>query len=101
VRAAIDYAPCGYCKSCYAYFVNVENLSFEPDALVCKNGALTRRRLAEWRFLYTVNLRKCTGCGACVRTCLRKVIRLFVSPELCDRCGECAARAACRRGAFG
>ncbi len=100
VKAQNDFSTCGYCVYCYGYYG--EDPTANPDARICPTGALTRRKISEFRYEYTVDLAKCIGCGACVRLCVahgNKSLSVAVKPELCLGCDDCEVLKICPHSA--
>ena len=103
VQAYNDLKKCGYCVRCSAYFVEPTNSSEAIENLVCKHGAFRRKKISEFRYKYTVDTRKCVGCGSCVKVCKtngQKSISLRVNKKTCLRCDVCTAAGQCGSGAF-
>lgn len=103
IQAINDQEKCGFCERCVAYFVEPENGSETGENLVCPYKALTRTRVDEFKYRYTVDHSKCRGCGRCVKLCKKKgqsSLKLFVNENLCLHCKTCSAKAACPHSAF-
>jgi electron transport complex protein RnfB len=114
VRAVNDYAKCGRCYICPAYFdiksaVNAEGL---PSQKLCPRDAIIRKPIgwidpddpANNFYEYTIDEGRCNGCGKCVMGCKEPAglgsIRLEVRYELCLDCNRCAIAIACPDEAY-
>ena len=96
VKCENDFSICGYCVYCYGYCG--EDPAVNADSKICPTGALVRRKLMEFRYEYSINLTKCIGCGACVRSCVahgNKSLHIAVKPGTCLGCDECTVMKVC------
>lgn len=103
IQAINDLSKCGYCKRCAAYFLKPEIDSEERDNLVCPYNALKRKQIEEFRYLYTVDTKKCHGCGKCVILCRKNgqgSLSLYINQDLCLRCRTCSAMRVCPQKAI-
>jgi len=130
VRAVNDFAICGYCFICPAYFdvssevyspEEAEALGPYPDGasregthkkLICPQDAIRRHVVGERDpfdpyndfFEYTIDENKCNGCGLCVENCRAPMgntsLRLEVRHNLCLDCNQCRIAAKCPTEAF-
>ena len=110
VKAVNDFAKCGYCMLCPAYF-DVES---EPDGRgiptgkVCPQDALKRRVVGREDpddpnnnfYEYTVDETRCDGCGKCVKACKPPFgngsLRLEIRYDRCLECNSCSIAVACQ-----
>ncbi len=113
VRAVNDFAKCGRCYICPAYF-NVKSAVDEnglPSEKLCPRDAIGRAPIgwidpgdpANNFYEYTIDEAKCDGCGKCVMACKEPAglgsIRLMVRHDLCVDCNSCAVATACPKDA--
>lgn len=114
VRAVNDYAKCGRCYICPAYFnvtsaVNEEGL---PSEKLCPRDAIERREIGEVDpedpannyYEYTIDESRCDGCGLCVMACKEPAglgsITLRVRQNICVDCNRCSIATACPDQAY-
>jgi electron transport complex protein RnfB len=114
VRAVNDYAKCGRCYICPAYFdvksaVGRDGL---PSRKLCPRDAIQRRPIgfvdpkdpANNYYEYVVDELRCNGCGRCVMGCKEPSglgsIRLEVRYDLCVACNRCSIAVACPDQAY-
>jgi len=114
VRAVNDYAKCGRCYICPAYFdiksaVNAQGL---PSQKLCPRDAIDRKPIgwvdpddpANNYYEYVIDERRCNGCGRCVLACKEPAglgsIRLVVRYDLCLDCNRCSVAQACPDDAY-
>ena len=114
VRAVNEYAKCGRCYICPAYFdiksaVNEEGL---PSRKLCPRDAIKRKPIgwvdpddpANNFYEYVIDEKLCNGCGECVMGCKEPAglssIRLEVRYDLCLDCNRCAIAIACPDEAY-
>jgi len=87
VRAVNDYAKCGRCCICPAYFDVTSEVG--PDGLPMGNNF----------YEYVIDEKLCNGCGKCVMGCKEPAglgsIRLEVRYDLCLNCNRCSIAIAC------
>ncbi len=97
---------CSHCTACYGYHVDCTADPVEKSALVCPENAISRTVRSEkdgGGFSYTVDKKKCIGCGKCVKLCWEhgsKSMRLVVNHDICRRCNKCQIATVCDGGAF-
>jgi electron transport complex protein RnfB len=114
VKAVNEFAKCGYCQLCPAYY----DVTSQPDEMglptgkVCPQDALKRRIVGEVDeedpnnnyYEYTIDESLCDGCGKCVKACKppagNGAIRLEVRYERCLECDSCAIQIACPESAI-
>lgn len=114
VRAVNEYAQCGRCNICPAYF-NVTSAVSEkgvPSEKLCPRDAISRKPIGEVDpsdpannfYEYVIDEAKCDGCGKCVMACKEPAglgsIRLVVRHHLCVNCNSCAISTACPKDAL-
>ena len=114
VRAVNDYARCGRCYICPAYFdiksaVDAKGL---PSQKLCPRDAIERKPIgyidpddpANNFYEYIIDETRCNGCGKCVLACKEPAglssIRLEVRHDLCLDCNRCAIAIACPDDAY-
>jgi electron transport complex protein RnfB len=114
VKAVNEFAKCGYCQLCPAYY----DVTSQPDEMglptgkVCPQDALKRRIVGEVDeedpnnnyYEYTIDESLCDGCGKCVKACKppagNGAIRLEVRYDRCLECDSCAIQIACPESAI-
>ncbi len=114
VRAVNEYAQCGRCNICPAYF-NVTSAVSEqglPSEKLCPRDAIARKPIGEIDpadpannfYEYVIDEARCDGCGKCVMACKEPAglgsIRLVVRHNLCVDCNRCAISTACPNDAL-
>jgi electron transport complex protein RnfB len=114
VRAVNDYAKCGRCYICPAYFdiksaVDAEGL---PSQKLCPRDAIERKPIgwideddpANNFYEYIIDETKCNGCGRCVMGCKEPAglasIKLEVRHDVCLDCNRCSIAIACPDEAY-
>ena len=114
VRAVNDYAKCGRCYICPAYFditsaVDEEGL---PSQKLCPRDAIERKAIgwvdpddpANNFYEYIIDEEKCNGCGRCVMGCKEPAglgsITLEVRYEFCLDCNRCSIAIECPDEAY-
>ncbi len=114
VKAVNDFAKCGYCMLCPAYF-DVTSYPDEkgiPSGKVCPQDALKRRVVGKEDpddpnnnyYEYVVDETRCDGCGKCVTACKppagNGALRLEIRYARCLECNECSILIACPQNAI-
>ncbi len=99
VKCVQDYAVCGYCDLCFAYF-NPRTSTREPPGVngQCPTDAIRRKRLDEPYYEYRIDEHLCIGCGICIRGCEDSgngSLHLQIKQDLCVQCNQCAIATAC------
>lgn len=98
VKAVNDQKKCSNCVICYGHITNKEIASekvMSDGNRVCKYDAVNRVAHSDdpdGYFFYTIDDKKCTGCGKCVKNCTEKGTRsmfLIIRPDLCLFCNSC------------
>lgn len=114
VRAVNDYAKCGRCYVCPAYFNVTSAVGKDglPSEKLCPRDAIQRRPIgdvdpqdpANNYYEYVIDESKCNGCGKCVMGCKEPAglgsIRLEVRYDLCLDCNRCSIAIACPDDAY-
>ncbi len=109
VKAANDFAKCGYCMLCPAYMdvTSKADAKGVPTGRICPQDALKRRVVGTEDpddpnnnyYEYTVDETRCDGCGKCVKACLPPAgngsLRLEIRYDRCVECNECPIQIAC------
>jgi Na+-translocating ferredoxin:NAD+ oxidoreductase subunit B len=114
VRAVNDYARCGRCCICPAYFDVASEVG--PDGLptrkLCPRDAIRRTPIGKVDpsdplnnfYEYVIDEALCNGCGRCVMNCKEPAglgsIRLEVRYDLCANCNRCSISQACPEKAY-
>ncbi len=114
VRAVNDFAKCGRCYICPAYY-NIKSAVDEfglPSQKLCPRDAILRTPIGEVDpddpannfYEYTIDEVKCNGCGLCVMACKEPSglgsITLEVRYDLCLDCNRCSIAIACPDEAY-
>ncbi len=99
VKCVQDYAVCGFCDLCFAYF-NPRTSTREPPGVngQCPTDAIRRKRLDEPYHEYRIDEALCIGCGICIRGCEDSgngSLHLQIKQDLCVQCNQCAIATAC------
>lgn len=109
VRAVNEFAECGRCCICPAYYDVTSEVGKDglPSSKLCPRDAITREPIGEVDpddplnnfYEYTIDKAKCNGCGKCVMGCKEPAglgsIRLEVRYDLCLDCNRCAIAQVC------
>ncbi|GAB1472875.1 hypothetical protein MASR2M69_03160 [Bacteroidota bacterium] len=87
-----------YCVVCYGHISDKQIASdkiMSEGKRVCPYDAVVRESYSgtvDGTFIYTIDDKKCTGCGKCVKNCTEKGTRsmfLIIRPDLCIACNSC------------
>lgn len=109
VRAVNEFAKCGRCCICPAYYEVTSEVGEDglPTGKLCPRDAITREAIGEVDpddplnnfYEYTIDKTRCNGCGNCVMGCKEPAglgsIRLEVRYDLCLDCNRCAIAQVC------
>ena len=104
VKAVNDQKKCSYCVVCYGHISDRQIASNQINShgqRICPYDAVERKRFSggiEGYYLYTVDSKRCTGCGRCVSECNRHGSRsmfLIIRPDLCLGCNDCSIAKVC------
>lgn len=114
VRAVNEFSKCGRCYVCPAYFKITSAVG--PDGLpsekVCPRDAIRREAIgwidpadpANNFYEYTIDEKKCNGCGRCVMECKEPAglgsVQLEVRHDVCLDCNRCSIAVACPEEAY-
>ena len=114
VRAVNDYATCGRCCICPAFFDVTSEVG--PDGLpskrLCPYDAIARKPIGEVDpsdplnnfYEYVIDETRCNGCGKCVMGCKEPAglgsIRLEIRYNLCVSCNRCSIAQVCPKDAI-
>lgn len=97
---------CSNCTACYGYHSDTNAEPIDKSGLICPENAIIRESRPEelgGGFTYTIDQKKCIGCGKCVRLCWKhgsKSMRLVVDHTICRRCNKCQIANVCDGEAF-
>lgn len=114
VRAVNEYARCGRCCICPAYFDVTSETGRDglPTRKLCPRDAIERKVIGEFDpddplnnfYEYIIDEKKCDGCGICVLACKEPAglgsIRLEIRHDLCTDCNRCSIAQACPEDAL-
>lgn len=114
VRAVNEFARCGRCYICPAYFDIKSAIDSEglPSKKLCPRDAIIRKPIgwvdpddpANNYYEYLIDEYKCNGCGKCVLGCKEPAglssLRLEVRYNLCLDCNRCAIAQVCPDEAY-
>ncbi len=109
VRAVNEFAKCGRCCICPAYYDVTSEVGEDglPTGKLCPRDAITREAIGEVDpddplnnfYEYTIDKTRCNGCGKCVMGCKEPAglssIRLEVRYDLCLDCNRCTIAQVC------
>jgi len=114
VKAVNQFDKCGYCQLCPAY-MDVASQPDErgiPSGKVCPQDAIKRQIAGREDpddpnnnyYEYTIDEKRCTGCGKCIKACKPPMgngsLRLEIRYDLCLTCNECSILVACPEAAI-
>ncbi len=114
VRAVNEYARCGRCNICPAYFniTSAVDQTGLPSEKLCPRDAILRKPIgkidpedpANNFYEYVIDEVKCDGCGKCVLKCKEPLglgsIVLRVRYDKCVNCNRCAISEKCPKDAL-
>ena len=114
VRAVNEYAKCGRCCICPAYYDVTSEVGGDglPTRKLCPRDAIERKAIGHVDpddplnnfYEYVIDETKCNGCGRCVMGCKEPAglgsIRLEVRHDLCLDCNRCSIAIACPHDAL-
>ncbi|MDP3436200.1 MAG: hypothetical protein Q8S04_03070 [Bacteroidales bacterium] len=109
VKAVNDQKKCSFCVVCYGHISDKQIASdkiISDGKRVCPHDAVVRESYSgtvDGTFIYTIDDKKCTGCGKCVKNCTEKGTQsmfLIIRPDLCIACNSCNIAAKCPQKAI-
>ncbi|HBZ25639.1 MAG TPA: hypothetical protein DEO54_05285 [Rikenellaceae bacterium] len=109
VKAVNDQKKCSFCVVCYGHISDKQIASdkiISDGKRVCPHDAVVRESYSgtvDGTFIYTIDDKKCTGCGKCVKNCTEKGTQsmfLIIRPDLCIACNSCNIAAKCPQNAI-
>ena len=99
VKVMHEYRVCGYCKLCFAYFVDLHpGDTTGAEYQRCPTNAIRRSFVEDPYHQYAVDEPKCIGCGICVKGCKafgNGSLILQIRHDRCVNCNQCAIATAC------
>lgn len=104
VKCVHAYAICGYCDLCSGYFFpDVTKLDTGAENQICPTSAITRTFIEDPYYEYTIDEKRCIGCGVCVKGCTafgNGSLFLQVRHDRCLNCNDCAIARNCPANAY-
>ena len=104
VKCVHEYAICGYCNLCFAYFrPGITRITDEAYNQVCPTYALRRKFVEDQFFEYSIDEIHCIGCGKCVKGCGlfgNGSLYLQVRHDRCLNCNDCSIARVCAGRAY-
>jgi len=99
VKVMHEYRACGYCKLCFAYFVDQRtDDTTGAENQRCPTDAIRRSFVEEPYYQYAIDEPKCIGCGICVKGCKafgNGSLIMQIRHDRCVGCNECAIATKC------
>ena len=90
---------CGYCDLCTGYFdPDPADLTTGAENQLCPTGAILRAFIEDPYYEYTIDEKRCIGCGKCVKGCMafgNGSLYLQIDQDRCKHCNECSIAIAC------
>jgi len=100
VKCAHNFAMCGYCKLCFGYYNTAmsDPVNAGAEKQLCPTNAITRTKISDVAYSYTIDESLCIGCGLCVEGCTQNAngsLHLQIRHDRCVNCNQCAIAEAC------
>ena len=104
VKCVHSHSMCGYCDLCSGYLEpGAQSRDTGAENQLCPTGAIQRHFIEDPYFQYTIDDKRCIGCGKCVKGCGsfgNGSLYLQVRHDRCLNCNECAIAKSCPSQAF-
>jgi len=92
VKAVMNQKLCPNREDCPAFFKKGSPLEESQENQICPTGALIREQVNDSIYRYTIDEKKCIGCGSCTSLCQRKcdgALSLVIDTQECVDCNKC------------
>ena len=106
VKAVNDQSKCSNCVVCHGHLLDESTPTDKIDTeggRVCPYDAVIRQHFGGDYYLYSIDDKKCVGCGRCAARCEEdgtKSMFLIIRPDLCLNCNQCRIALECPEGAI-